>query len=89
MIKGCFEIVTLYCLSYLYQGVCNLISFLKDYYFPVFNPHVCEDGGKNNQSKPRVQKWPTIMRNNPWTILDKILTACSCDKDVNKERKWH
>lgn len=87
-IKSSFNIVTLYCLSYLYQDVCNLISCWKADYFPVFIPYVCQDKAESNQSKASISKWPTIMGNNPWTILGtKILTACACDKDVNKGKK--
>lgn len=33
---------------------------------------------------------PSLALCNSRTILDtKIVTACSCDKDVNKTRKWH
>ena len=46
LFKNCNIIL---CLSYLYQDVCNLISFLKDYYFPAFNPHAYRDRGVNNQ----------------------------------------
>lgn len=53
LFKNCNIIL---CLSYRCQDVCNLISFLKDYYFPAFNPHACRDKGVKNQLKAQTSE---------------------------------
>lgn len=88
MIKCFFIIVTLYCLSYLSQGVCNLISFLKDIISLCSTHMSAKTGVRATNQSPEFRNGQ--LSYHPWTMLDtKILTACSCDKDVNKERKWH